>query len=315
MAKLTIAQEKRWMQMPFNQTKKVLLIINPTAGKTRVKSKILDIADLFRKNGYAATTLTTAKKGDAADFVKQYASEHDLIVCCGGDGTLNEIISGFMQSASQLPIGYIPTGTTNDMAKTLHLPKSIKKAAHMIQNEQPIYQDIGMFNTTHYFSYIASFGAFTKVSYATPQWLKNRFGHLAYVLDGIRSVGDIHPYRLKVTADNLEDEDEFIFGSVTNSCSVGGMFQFKREDVCLNDGKFEVLLIRNPRNPVELRRILYGLIHKKFDKKSILFFHANQVTFEFEKETAWTVDGEFAGQSHKVQIENLHNAIKIIRKE
>ena len=308
-------RKKRWMQMAFHVAKKILLIINPAAGKKTVESKIADISDLFCQRGYTVTTLKTAKKDDAADFVKQYASDHDIVVCCGGDGTLNEVITGSMQSANQKPIGYLPTGTTNDMAKTLHLPKSIKKAVHIICSEEPIDQDVGMFNHTQYFSYVASFGAFTKVSYATPQWMKNRFGHAAYVIDGIRSVGDIHPHRLKVTADGLEEEGEYIFGSITNSSSVGGTLQFRSEDVCLNDGKFEVLLVRNPRNPVEIRSIIYGVLHKKYNNQNILFFHANEVTFQFEKETPWTVDGEFAGQSQTVHIENLHNAIKIIRKQ
>ncbi|HEX3038216.1 MAG TPA: diacylglycerol kinase family protein [Oscillospiraceae bacterium] len=301
--------------MYFNAGKKVLLIINPTAGKKKLNHENVDIADLLRKKGYTATALETEKKGDATDFVKQHAGNHDIIVCCGGDGTLNEIITGLMQSNSQNPIGYIPTGTTNDMAKTLRLPKNIKKATHMIWNGEPIDQDVGIFNDTQYFSYIASFGAFTKVSYATPQWLKNRFGHAAYVIDGIKSVGDIHPYQLKVTSDGIEEEGEFIFGSVTNSCSVGGTLQFKKEDVCLNDGKFEVLLVRNPRNPIELRSIIYGVLHKKYDEKHILFLHANQVTFQFDKETPWTVDGEFAGEPQTVCIENLHNAVKFIRNQ
>lgn len=301
--------------MSAQPAKKVLLIINPTAGKKKIKFDSFDIPKLFCKNGYAVTALLTAKAGDAAEFVQQYAKGHDVLVCCGGDGTLNEIITGCMQSGCKLPIGYIPAGTTNDMAKTLRLPQSMKKAVSVICKEQPIDQDVGMFNHSKYFSYIASFGAFTKVSYATPQWLKNRFGHMAYVIDGMKSVGDIRPYRLKVKADGLEDEGEFLFGSVTNSRSVGGTLQFKPEDVCLNDGQFEVLLIRKPNNPLELRSIIYGVLHNKYNKKHILFFHANEVTFEFKKEIPWTVDGEFAGQVQTVAIENLHNAVKIIRRE
>lgn len=295
--------------------KKILLIINPVAGNARAKFRTFHIADWFYKRGYLTTALTTTQKGDATNFVKQYVNEHDIIVCYGGDGTLNEIISGLLQAASKTPVGYLPAGTTNDMAKTLHLPKNMKKAAKIIVNEKPIYQDIGIFNNTQYFSYIASFGAFTKASYATPQWLKNKFGHLAYVLDGIKSVGNIRPYRLKVISGDLQEEAEFIFGSVTNSFSVGGMFQFKSTDICLNDGKFEVLLIRNPRNMVQMRSIIYDLFHQKFDRDNILFFHTNKVMFQFEEETAWTVDGEFAGQPNEVYIENLHHAIKIIHKQ
>ncbi len=301
--------------MPFDKAKKILLITNPTAGKQRAKAGVTSAADLFLEKGYITTALTTTKKGDAAEFVEEFAGQHDMVVCCGGDGTLNEIISGLMQAESRIPIGYIPAGTTNDMAKTLHLSKNIKKAVYVVLNGQPVYQDIGIFNNTDYFSYVASFGAFTKVSYATPQWMKNKFGHLAYVLDGIRSVGDIHPYRLKVTADGLEEEGEFVYGSVTNSSSVGGIIQFKREDVCLNDGQFEVLLVRNPTNPVEVRSIFYGLIHHNYNKNNVLFFHAKEISFQFEQETSWTVDGEFAGRPREVHIKNLHNAVQIIRKQ
>lgn len=294
--------------------KKILLIINPAAGKSRTKFRAFHIADWFQKKDCNTTVLTTTKKGDAENFVKQYAAENDVVVCCGGDGTLNEVISGVIRAESQKPIGYLPAGTTNDMAKTLHLPKNIKKAARIILNEESIDQDIGSFNQTQYFTYIASFGAFTKVSYATPQWLKNRFGHLAYVVDGIKSLGEIHPYHVKVESGELKEENNFIFGSVTNSSSIGGVLKFRGTDICLNDGKFEVLLIRDPQNLMNLHNIVYNLSHHKPDK-NILFFHTSEIVFHFKNETPWTVDGEYAGQSNEVQIKNLHNAVKIIRKQ
>lgn len=295
--------------------KKVLLIINPVAGKSRNKSRVFHIAEWFQDKGCVITAMMTSKKGDAVEFVKQYADVNDAVVCCGGDGTLNEVITGMMQCGAKKPIGYLPAGTTNDMAKTLRLPGNVINAAKIVISENPVSQDLGTFNGNQYFTYIASFGAFTKVSYATPQWLKNRFGHLAYVIDGIKSVGKIHPCRLKMTSAEHSDEGEFIFGSVTNSSSVGGMLKFKSSEVCLNDGKFEVLLIRKPKNAIELRGILYGLLHQKLDKDNIVFFHTNQVSFRFENPPEWTVDGEFAGQPDEVHIKNLHNAIQIIRRQ
>lgn len=294
---------------------KILLIINPAAGKSRTKFHVFRIADWFCKKGCSATVLTTTKKGDAANFVQQYAAENDIIVCCGGDGTLNEVITGAMQLTDRKPIGYLPAGTTNDMAKTLQLPGNIKKAARIVLSEEPLFQDVGTFNETQYFTYIASFGAFTKVSYATPQWLKNIFGHFAYVVDGIKSVGEIHPYRVKIACDEWKEENDFIFGSVTNSSSVGGMLKFRNMDVCLNDGRFEVLLIRNPQNLLEFRNVIYDLRHHNFGNKNILFLHTGQIAFEFEQKTAWTVDGEYAGESGKVEIQNLHNAVRIIRRK
>lgn len=294
---------------------KILLVLNPVAGKARAKFRIYQVADWFYQRGYLTTVLATARKNDAADFVKKYAGGHVLIVCCGGDGTLNEMITGMIEMQCALPIGYLPAGTTNDMAKTLRIPRNLKKAAKIVLNETPVPQDVGRFNHTEYFSYIASFGAFTKTSYATPQRLKNRLGHLAYVFDGIRSVGDIRPYRLKVISDQVREEGDFVFGSVTNSISVGGMFQFGRKDICLNDGLFEVMLIRNPVDLRQKHDILYGLIHRKFDEEHhILFFQSDKITFQFEQGTTWTVDGEFAGQPDEVLIENLHNAVQIIRK-
>jgi diacylglycerol kinase (ATP) len=295
--------------------KKILLIINPVAGKSRIKVRSAPIGEWFARKGYTATLLHTAGKGDAKDFVLQYAAENDAVVCCGGDGTLNEVISGMIESGTRKPIGYLPAGTTNDMARTLRLPSNLKKAATVVMTGQPAEQDIGNFNGTRIFSYIASFGAFTKVSYATPQWLKNRFGHLAYILDGIRDAGSIRPHRLSVVSDELEDEGDYVFGSISNSSSIGGTIRLKSTDVCLNDGKFEVLLIRNPQNILELRQIFYDLIHQRFQRNgNIRFFHTQKIQFRFQEETGWTVDGEYAGQPKEVCIEALHSAVRIIRK-
>lgn len=293
---------------------KILLIINPAAGRSGAKIKTFPIADWFRKKGCDPTVRITAKKGDATDFAKQYAGGNDAVVCCGGDGTLNEVISGVMQAAADKPIGYLPTGTTNDMAKTLQLPTNLKKAARVVLNGKPVYQDVGLLNQTQFFTYIASFGAFTKVSYATPQWLKNRFGHFAYVVDGIKSVGEIHPYRAKVVSDEWEEEGDFLFGSVTNSSSVGGVLNFRSADICLNDGEFEVLLIRNPQNLLEFNRMLHNLRRHKSDP-NLLFFHTRRIVFQFKKQTDWTVDGEYGGGLDKAEIKNLHNAVRIIRRK
>lgn len=300
--------------MPYIDRKKALLIINPTAGKMKSKAGVFDIIQLFREEDYICTVFTTAKKGDATAITLQYANDYDLVVCCGGDGTLNEIITGLMQCGSRTPIGYIPAGTTNDMAATLELPKGIKKSTQTVLTGEPVAHDIGLFNNQLYFSYVASFGAFTKVAYATPQWMKNRFGRFAYFIDGIKSVGDIHPYRLKVTTDSLELEDDFVFGSITNSVSVAGLFHLDRRDVCLNDGKFEVTLVKNPHNPIELRNTLYGLAHQKYDARYVVFFHTNEISFSFAKDAAWTVDGEFAGSARKIHIENLHDAVRIVQR-
>ena len=297
--------------------RKILLIINPAAGMAKKKLHIFRTADWFREKGFTVAVMTTSKKGDAEDFVRRYAEQNDIIVCCGGDGTLNEVISGLMRFGFHNPVGYLPAGTTNDMARTLHLPTGIGKAAKVVVSEAPVPQDVGCFNGTQYFTYIASFGAFTQVSYGTPQRLKNIFGHFAYVLDGIRSVGDIRPCRVKVFRDGSGEceEGDFIFGSVSNSSSIGGVLHLSSSQVSLNDGAFEVLLIRNPPNLIEFQKMLHDIRRRNFGNSLIEFFHTGEIRFVFEKETDWTVDGEYAGKPSEVEIKNLHGAVSIIRRE
>ena len=296
-----------------NNEKKALLIINPTSGKTKNEDEINKIVNLLNKQLHITSLHITSEKGDATKFIYEYAKFHDMIVCCGGDGTLNEIITGLMQIKHSIPIGFIPTGTTNDLASTFKIPMDIKKAIKFIFNGRPVYHDIGMVNDKHYFSYIASFGAFTKVSYATPQWLKNKFGRFAYFLDGIKRVGEIRPYKLNVKTEDFEETDEFIFGSVSNSLSIGGIVKLNEDEVSLNDGKFDILLVRSPHNPMELRGILYGLSHKKYDKKHIIFLQSREILLEFEEEIDWTADGEQAKLGKEVRINNCHNFIQFIR--
>ncbi len=294
---------------------RLLLIINPAAGMSKKKPCISQIVQWFQSKSYAVTVMTTGKKGDAEEFAEQHAPEHDLVVCCGGDGTLNEVITGLMRTGCTKPIGYLPAGTTNDMARTLRLPSNMKKAVKIVAGEGAVPQDIGSFNETQYFTYIASFGAFTRVSYGTPQWMKNRLGHFAYVLDSIRSVGEIRPYRVKVLHDGVQEEEEYIFGSVSNSSSIGGVLYLDSSQVSLNDGAFEVLLIRNAPNLVEFQKILHDLRHRKFENPFVEFFHTDHIQLSFEHEADWTLDGEYAGRPQEIEIQNLHNAVSIIRKE
>lgn len=295
--------------------KRLLLIINPAAGMSGKRPRVFRIADWFRSKDFETTVMTTTKKGDAEEFVHRYAGQNDIVACCGGDGTLNEVISGLVHSGISRPVGYLPAGTTNDMARTLSLPANIKKAAKIIASEEPVPQDIGAFNGSQNFSYIASFGAFTQVSYGTPQRLKNIFGHFAYVLGSIRCVGEIRPYHVKITWDGGCLEDDFIFGSVSNSSSIGGVLKLGSSQVSLNDGVFEVLLIRNTPNLIEFQKILHDLRHRNFDNRYVAFFHTGSISFVFDTETDWTLDGEYAGKPREAEIQNLHSAVSIIRKE
>jgi len=291
-------------------SKHALVIINPKAGVKKAKKHLFTIVDRLNRADFSVSVRTTAKAGDATHFAEQYGPSQDLIVCCGGDGTLNEVINGITASGCSAPIGYIPTGTTNDFARTTQLPKKIDKCMDRILCNLPRNCDIGTFNGRN-FTYIASAGAFTKVSYSTPQRLKNQFGHSAYLLEGIKEIGNISPFRAKVTFNGKEIEDEFLFVSVSNSTSIAGLFKLNQLDVRLDDGEFELMLIRNPKNAVELLRVISGLTGGKYDPRYITFDHARNIRFQCEAPLAWTLDGESGGSHTEVNIGVLDDAIRI----
>ncbi len=291
-------------------SKQALVIINPKAGMKKAKKHLFEIVDRLSRAGYTVSAQTTTKAGDATQFVLQYGAKQDLIVCCGGDGTLNEVINGVTASGCAAPIGYVPAGTTNDFARTTQLPKKVEKCMDRILCNLPRNCDIGTFNGRN-FTYIASAGAFTKVSYSTPQKMKNKFGHSAYLLEGIKEIGNITPFRAKVFFNGKEVEDEFLFVSVSNSTSIAGLFKLNRLDVRLDDGEFELMLIRNPKNAVELMRVLSGLTSGKYDPRHILFDHARNIRFQFEAPPEWTLDGEPGGTHPEVNIGILDDAIQI----
>ncbi|MCQ2431603.1 MAG: diacylglycerol kinase family lipid kinase [Clostridia bacterium] len=301
---------------------RLLLIINPASGMLQAKSNMFDIVSIFAKGGCIPTTLLTEKSGDAAEFVRKHAGVHDIIVCCGGDGTLNETITGMLQAGQHRPVGFIPCGTTNDMARTLGVPTgNVKKAAKAILSGDAVPQDIGSFCGKRYFNYVASFGAFTKVSYATPRWKKHLFGHMAYVMDGLLAINDIRPWKVRVSCAELEEEGEYAFGSVTNATSIAGLFKLDPKQVSLNDGKFEVMLVRHPKTPADMQEIIDTLLHQDYDRAAeehkhpmVRFFKTDHITFTPAEEMPWTLDGEFGGTPEVVEIRNLHGAVDLLRK-
>lgn len=298
----------------MSDKKKVLLIVNPCAGKNKSRAGTFDIVDSFSSNDYDFSVRTTTCRGDATNIVKRELDDHDLVVCCGGDGTLNETINGVMDMPRRVPIGYIPSGTTCDLATTLGLPSDIKKATDIIIDGHVNDYDIGLFNN-RYFSYVASFGAFTKCSYTTPQKLKNRFGHAAYVFEGIKEVKDIHPIRMKLEHDEGIIEGDFIFGNVSNSLSVAGSFKFKEELIKLNDGIFEILLVRKVPF-VKIPLIMLRVINQQYDGYEIVFLRTKKCKFTFPDEAvAWTLDGEDGGKHHDVMIHVLERAVSICSPE
>lgn len=290
--------------------KNVLLIVNPKSGKGSIRSCLLDITDIFVKAGYDLTIYISQKRGDAREKVAKVGHFYDTVICSGGDGTLDEVISGMMQNEKKSPIGYIPSGSTNDFASSLGLPKNMRTAANKITEENAFPCDVGKMNDS-YFVYVAAFGLFTDVSYDTPQDLKNALGHLAYVLKGVEALTAVKSFHLKVKADNLEIEDDFIYGMVTNSTSVGGFKNITGKNVKLDDGVFEVTLLRMPKNLIELNATLTALIKMKPDNKYMYQFRSARVEFLSDKTMPWTRDGEYGGEYEDVVITNEKQAMTL----
>lgn len=293
--------------------KKMLFIYNPNSGMGLLKPKLSDVLDIFVKGGYEVTVYPTQKYHDTVRKMAEYEEQYDLVACSGGDGTLDEVVTGMMKREDKVPIGYIPAGTTNDFASSLHISKNMLEAADTVVNGVPFACDVGEFNED-YFVYIAAFGLFTDVSYETKQSMKNVLGHLAYILEGTKRIFNIPSYRIKVTHDGETIEDEFIYGMVTNSRSVGGFKGITGKNVVFDDGKFEVTLFKTPRNPMELNEILGALALRKINPKRMYSFKTNEVHFETEEEIPWTLDGEFGGVHEEVVVKDCQKALEIMVK-
>ena len=292
--------------------KKLLLIVNPCSGRAKMRTELLRVVEILSEGGYTVTVYPTKARGDATDYVLNLSeNEYEIIVVCGGDGTLNEVITGLMKSGLHISLGYTPSGTLNEWSSGLGIARSIPKAAEDITNGKKIKLDIGKFGDK-YFSYTASFGAFTDASYSAPQDIKNMLGQAAYFFEGIKSLGNIKPIHLKFRTEDRETEGDFLFGAVSNSMSVGGIVKFDESVVKLNDGRFEILLIRNPDNILKLQPIIDGILKRDFDKEGIEFFTAESVTVTGAGGLSWTLDGEYAEGTDEIVISNMHNAIELI---
>ncbi|MGN0348952.1 MAG: diacylglycerol/lipid kinase family protein [Roseburia sp.] len=291
--------------------KKVLFVLNPCSGKARIKNYLLDIVDTMVKAAYEVTIYPTQKQGDAMEKIQEAAGEYDLVVCSGGDGTLDEVVTGMMTGHVKVPLGYIPAGSTNDFAVSLGIPKDMGKAAAAAVSGNPFACDIGAFNE-NFFVYVAAFGLFTEVSYKTSQEWKNVLGHAAYILEGAKHLYDIPSYMMEVQYDNIRLQDEFIFGMISNSTSVGGFKGMTGKDVLLDDGLFEVTLIKKPRNPIELNEIIASLINLVDDTDMVYSFKTSEVCFRSREDISWTLDGEFGGNHREVSVQNLCKCIQIM---
>lgn len=296
--------------------KKLLFVYNPRAGKEMLKPRLSDVLDIFVKAGYEVTVHPTQAYRDAYYQIKEYeVGKYDLIACSGGDGTIDEVATGMMKRREMgkdvVPVGYIPAGTTNDFAKSLHIPRKPLAAADNAVKGVPFPCDIGKFNDS-VFVYIAAFGIFTDVSYETDQAVKNVLGHMAYILEGAKRIFNIPSYKIKVEHDGEVIEDEFIFGMVTNSRSVGGFSNMVGKNIVFDDGLFEVTLIKTPKNLIALQEIIAALLIEQVDTKHMYTFKTKKITFDSVEEIPWTLDGEFGGEQDYVEIENVQKAMEIM---
>ena len=292
--------------------KKLYFILNLQSGKATISSKLAVVIDMFTKAGYEVTARPTQERMDACAAAKYACGQgFDLIVCSGGDGTLNEVIQGVMRSEKKLPIGYIPAGSTNDFARGVGIPRNIIDAVQWIIDGKKYPCDIGSFNDK-FFTYIAAFGAFTEVTYETSQQVKNVLGHVAYVLNGISRLKNIKSYHMKITYDDEIIEDNYIFGMVTNSSSVAGLLSLN--NFLLDDGLYEVTLIKTPGNPLDLQRIIHSLLNIDIDIDTayIKSFRTSKIRFECDDELQWTIDGEFGGAYKTVDVCNNKQAIELM---
>ena len=295
--------------------KKLLFVINPCAGMRKASKVLPEILAEFNRAEFDVRVYVTADQGDAIGAVEKLSEGMDLVVCCGGDGTFNETITGLMNAGRQIPVGYIPAGSTNDFATSLGLSADCVEAARQIVEGTPNLYDAGRFGD-RYFSYVASFGAFTKASYSTPQSVKNLLGHVAYLLEGMQEISQIRKLHVKLTLDGEEVlEDDYLFGAICNSTSVGGIMTLDPNQVDLTDGKFEVLLIRAPRTLQEISECLLAVQKQQYNSSMMTFRTASHITVEADPSMPWTLDGEKEEGHESVEIRNLHKAIRIIQKE
>lgn len=289
----------------------LLLLFNPKSGQQTFALNLFEVVDSFTKAGFEVTVHPTQSADDVRGVITERAARFDYLVCSGGDGTLSQAIDALMRCENRPVFGYIPSGTTNDFATSLGLPKDVLAAARVITDGKPRMLDIGKF-AEEYFSYIAAFGLFTDVSYATPQSNKNVLGHLAYLLEGVKRLGSIQTFHCTLDFGDEVMSGEYIFGMITNSLSVGGFKLPIERDIRMDDGLFEIALLQMPTSFFDLQNVIATLINQERYTDSLIFRKARKVVVTAKKPMAWTLDGEFGGEFAEVTITNEHKAIEIM---
>ena len=295
--------------------RKIFFVYNPHAGREQIGSKLNEIIRILAGHSNELTVVPTIGYQDAQNRIEKLQDGYDLVVCSGGDGTLDEVVTGMMKRPPEkrIPVGYIPAGTANDFARSLKIPRNMTDAATVAMVGKPFACDIGSFNQDT-FVYIASFGVFTDVSYSTKQEVKNVLGHMAYILEAMKSLVNIKSYQMKVSCDEMEIEGDFLFGMITNSTSVAGFQGLVRNEVVFDDGVYEATFIRRPKNPLEIQELLSAMIDAKINSNYMYTFRTKRLVIESKEAVPWTLDGEFGGEHQQVVIENNQKAIEIIVK-
>lgn len=293
--------------------KKMLFVMNPYAGMRRANRYLADLLTIFGQADYEIIARMTCGTGDANRIVREKCAGVDLVVCAGGDGTFNETISGILEAGCDVPVGYIPCGSTNDFANSLKLSTNVLQAARDIVEGTAVSYDVGKFGD-RYFSYVASFGAFTKASYSTPQNIKNALGHTAYILEGIQELSQLKPSHVRIQLEDAVIEDDFLFGAISNSTSLGGILTLDPKQVDMGDGVFELLLIRAPKDLLELNECVWAVQKQKYNCAMMTFVSTRELTVFPDPQMDWTLDGERCGGAQCIHVENLHHAIRLMRR-
>jgi len=298
---------------------KLLFVVNPKAGRTVIKSEMIDIIETFTDAGYDVTVYPTKGKRETVEHVYNVAENYDLVVCAGGDGTLDNTVGGIMRIERRLKrrihMGYIPCGSTNDYARSLNMSFEPVKAAQDIVKGSIFHLDAGRLEND-FFIYIAAFGAFTDVSYSTPQYLKNSLGHIAYVMEAVRSMQQIKSYDMQVWFDGELIEGEFIYGQITNSLSVGGFRNIGPvSTMSFSDGKFETVFIRKPETALQLQKIVNDLLMENMDDSQIVFRKASRIVIKCPKKVSWTLDGEYGGSYKVTRVSNIHKGVSLVLRD
>ena len=297
--------------MDMGPQKKLLMIVNPRAGRNKPRGPLYDAAAALCDAGYLLRIRRTTAAGDAARIAAQEGGDYDTVVAVGGDGTLNEVISGIQTLKTPPAVGYLPQGSTNDFAASLEIPSDPVQAAEAIVRGQRRQLDIGRFGE-RIFVYVASFGAFTRTSYTASQDVKNALGHFGYLLESLRDLDTLRPYKVRITADGETLDGEYLFGAVANSTSIAGMMKLEREEVILDDGLFELLLVPHPQNAAELQNLIWALLNQQYNSGGLIFRHVSALHVETDEDLPWSLDGEYEPSQPTVDITNCQRALTML---